>query len=660
MSFSFLAFSTIAISVVILGPIIAHMAKHKPNVDKPYGAMMLLKRVVKKVKRRRRLRDLPLLFIRIAALLFVVLTAMKPELIVPDTAIHSDQVVFIVDNSMSMSLETEKGTLLEQARSQAAKLLRDLPDQTKIGVISGNIQSPGFVSKGQALELIDQISPTWSETDLAFQIDQARLLLVEKPGEVLIFTDEAGPGVVDSANNAVYNLVESGSTLIPMVFRGKKGNAAIKKVNYGEGVEGGTLKVEIEAYGTVEEELLITVTLPDDTVLRAFTDLKENSNLAFTIPPSVPGGIAKVQIEGDALKLDNTFSFYLSRVGASGVLVVDGDPGPTPIMSEVYFLERALSPWGNLSQLVPKIITPAGLQHLDRQKHQVVFLANVSEPRPYGSLLSEFVRAGGNLIITSGANVTADRYNSAFSEILPAPLRRVRDLVPLDAKRGISLLLPEVTGLFEPFQRRGRLGFRKIATRRIIGLEPFTEDENVKTLLTLEGDIPWLVEKRTGSGRVLFLATSIDLAWSNFPLQSVFIPFIQRMVSWLGGDVGSVSDKNGIVDSPVCIPSPSGNLQLIDPLGQQKPVITKGGETCFTPIMPGGHQLSMVEGPLLFSIAVNTSINESDVQHYSSLGEYQSQLDPMLLKRKISLGWWTLVVSLLLFALQSIFGTKNA
>ena len=40
------------------------------------------------------------------------------------------------------------------------------------------------------------------------------------------------------------------------------------------------------------------------------------------------------------------FHFHLPRIGASRVLVVDGDPGAASIDSEVYFLERALSPLG--------------------------------------------------------------------------------------------------------------------------------------------------------------------------------------------------------------------------------------------------------------------------------------------------------------------------
>ena len=52
------------------------------------------------------------------------------------------------------------------------------------------------------------------------------------------------------------------------------------------------------------------------------------------------------RVEDAHLELDDTRYFHLPRVGASRVMVVDGDPGATAMASEVYFLERALAPWG--------------------------------------------------------------------------------------------------------------------------------------------------------------------------------------------------------------------------------------------------------------------------------------------------------------------------
>ena len=64
MSLSFLAPAALVLSALCVLPIIAHMARQKPKVETPFGAMMLLKRVVKRLRRRRRIRDWFLFLLR--------------------------------------------------------------------------------------------------------------------------------------------------------------------------------------------------------------------------------------------------------------------------------------------------------------------------------------------------------------------------------------------------------------------------------------------------------------------------------------------------------------------------------------------------------------------------------------------------------------------
>ena len=99
----------------------------------------------------------------------------------------------------------------------------------------------------------------------------------------------------------------------------------------------------------------------------------------ITVPPEVPGGVAWARVADPSLALDDTRYFHLPRVGASRVLVVDGDPGATAVASEVYFLERALAPWGGgRGGVLPEIKALSGLAELDPERHRVVILANVA------------------------------------------------------------------------------------------------------------------------------------------------------------------------------------------------------------------------------------------------------------------------------------------
>ena len=54
-----------------------------------------------------------------------------------------------------------------------------------------------------------------------------------------------------------------------------------------------------------------------------------------------------------------------------------------------------------------------------------------------------------------------------------------------------------------------------------------------QVLARFDGGAPALLERRIGTGRVLLWASTLDLAWSDFPLKPVFLPFVHRAVRHL-------------------------------------------------------------------------------------------------------------------------------
>ncbi len=97
----------VALSVLAAIPVIAHLTRRRPTRRVPYGAMMLLKRVVKIRKRRRRLFDPLVLLLRVLAVFAVVVASTRPELhypgVLPDD-VPTGPVVILIDDSLSMDL----------------------------------------------------------------------------------------------------------------------------------------------------------------------------------------------------------------------------------------------------------------------------------------------------------------------------------------------------------------------------------------------------------------------------------------------------------------------------------------------------------------------------------------------------------------------------
>jgi hypothetical protein len=377
--------------------------------------------------------------------------------------------------------------------------------------------------------------------------------------------------------------------------------------------------------------------------------------------------VSWVRVDDAALPVDNTRYFHLPRVGASRVLVIDGDPGTTPIRSETYFLERALAPWGALrGGVLPEVGSSASLATLDPEAHRVVFLANVAEPGPYTAQLVDFVRAGGGLVISGGENVTAQRYNGALRDLLPSLLRKPRNLVGLDASGGNPLVLPGDLPIFRAFNRSGRAGQARITARRVLTFEPYSESEEIRTLATWEGGIPALVERRVGLGRVLVWTSTLDTGWGNAPLQAAFLPLIQQLVGALGGEAqGSGARHQGLVGQQVTVPL-GAILQSHDPLlrdheGKEVPFrreATRDG-IVFNPQSPGAYQLSLDGAAPLAWIAVNTDPNESNLSPGLDLAEAEAEIAPELFLREASLGLGALWGALALLLLQGLISRQR-
>jgi hypothetical protein len=677
LSFSLLVPLSLALSVLIVGPILAHLARQKPVERIPFGAMMLLQRLVKRIRRQSRLRDLLLLILRVLAILLLVLAAAQPRLRwkgdLPEFG-KSGRVVFLIDNSLSMG-QVEKGqTLMARAREAALKRLKHLPIGAQVAVVPFGGKASSFSEDlhdqlDRARVNLEGIQVGYGDTDLRGALHEARRLLAGKPGEVLIYTDEAGPIAADEATLELELLLDNGVSVIPIPFGPKvPRNLAVVSAEYGEGLEGGSILTRIMNYGPDAVEVLLTVGLPDGSEIAVFLDVEAYSSAEeqVTVPPEVPGGVAWAKVEDPHLSLDNIRYFHLPRVGASHVLVVDGDPGATAVASEVYFLERALAPWGGArGGVLPEVKALSGLADLDEERHRVVILANVADPGPYAAKLVDFVRQGGGLIITGGENVTNEGYNGPLRDLLPAPLRKRRNLVDLSAQGGIPLALPSTSEpLFSAFSRGGRSALTKITARRVLTFEAFKQTDSLRVLAEWEGGIPALLERRVGRGRVLVWTSTFDLGWGNAPIQSAFMPLIQRMISLLGGAGSGSSERLQVrAGEPVSLALPQGLMSsgpeplLIGPDGEPVGFQIQGQENPilrFHPRTPGAYSLGLEGAPPMAWIAANVAPEESDVRVSRPLAAVEAEIAPELFMREARLARPLLLGAMALLFFQAL------
>ncbi|MDP2312569.1 MAG: VWA domain-containing protein [Pseudomonadota bacterium] len=652
-----LAPAALALAALLAGPILAHLSKRQPRERRPFGALLLLERLQRRLHRRRRLQDRLLLLARLLAIAAVILAAARPQaqwLGGPPTFGGTGNVIVILDDSLSMDQRMMGEPAFALARKDAAAQVRALAPGVRVAVIrtggTATMLTAGFTADASlAASLVEAVEQSYGGTDLRGAFTLARTTLEGAAGEVLVYTDESGSGVVEACAGDIDRLLELGSSILPRVYGpDERRNVAPVEASYGDGLEGGTVTVTLANWGSADREVPATVHLPDGAQITAFATVPGATDAGpgtvetrFTVPRQAEGGVARVEVDDPDLPLDNARYFHLPRIGASRVLVVDGDPGSTPTRSEVYFLERALAPWAGAGGIAVDVVSPSGLAKLDPTTHRVAFLANVADPAAQAPQLVDFVRRGGGLVIGMGDNVTAERYDSALASLLPAPLRKTRDLVSLTADDGASLRPPDVEGidLFRVFARAGRESFARVHTRRVMTTDPPVGDD-VSVLLTYADGVPALLERRIGNGRVLLWTSTFDLGWTNLPLQAVFMPFVQRLTGYLGGDAGGAAfTADGVVDAPVTLsfPPAGGDPEVTGPDGGIVASERGIGTLGFTPARPGAYAAVPTGLPPLAWVAVNTSASESDVRRGTSLVEAQAEIAPERLRRTFDL-----------------------
>ena len=643
-------------------PILAHLIRRPPKEKWFFGAMYLLQRIQQKDTTRNRLDDWLLLLLRIVLLLMLGLAVMRPELqwTKPNQQTeYSTRVVVLVDASLSMAQTlspSDNITAFEWSKAELIERLKEDQGQRRFELaVFGASVEPVFSDWQEDTALmsaaLQELKQTEATTNLAGALQWARQRFDGKGGEIWLYTDQAGQHS-ESFKTEVELLVEQNVALIPhFPTIVEPSNLAIVGATYGAGVEGGTLRFTVENFGESAVETRCLTTLPDGTEINTIVNVpaSEKVDSFVTIPRVSNGGVGTIEVMDERLKLDNRWYFHLPQIGASKVVLVDGDPGTAPIDSEVYFMERALAPTGLGASMVPETIGDVSAIQPNVEEHAVIVLANVANPGAGVGELVEYVRSGGGLLLSLGGNTQITTTNQVWSQLLPAPLKD-RFSLSDDYQYGVPSRVVDVEHpVFTPFQRLGLLGFSSAKWIDVFRLASDVAD-NTTTLLELENGMPLLLEYSVGKGTVCLLLGSLDIESSNFPLQAVYMPFVQRLIGHLGGQAQGGERVEAILGETILMTVPDG-IQSAFWKSKEGPMqaVIQGGQTKLITQRSGAYHLQIDDTNTLGQVAVNTNRLESDIVVHAPLLEVAAEVEPEAFKEKQELGAWFVSAGLLLF-----------
>lgn len=257
----------------------------------------------------------------------------------------------------------------------------------------------------------------------------------------------------------------------------------------------------------------------------------------------------------DSLAADNV-AFFAARVRAAiPVLVVDGDPSTEFGKSESFFLQRALTPPGNIaSGIDAEVVSDSEFELKSLAPYQVVFVCNVyrlSAPRL--ASLRAWVEAGGGLVVFPSGQVDDKAYDESLyangEGLLPRRMVTVAGDETAQTFVGFSVAQPDHPAV-RVFQGEAAVLLEAAKVFRWWKLdEPSNAADNSRggTVVMRLSDAdrtPALIERAFGKGRVAQFCFGADADWSDWPREPSYVIVLQELARFLARSAG---DSSGLL-----------------------------------------------------------------------------------------------------------------
>ena len=327
----------------------------------------------------------------------------------------------------------------------------------------------------------------------------------------------------------------------------------------------------------------------------------------------------------DGSTLDDRRFFTIEIDRGIAVAIVKARKHEIPYLDDSFYVEQALSPGpsGN-SAIRPTVLTADELPGEPLSQYRVVFCVNLPAPGAEAAeRLRRYVADGGNLVWIAGDNVDPAAYNSmnaaAQANLLPAALVDVRVAAGGSERDSWNVGFldkehPALGDLVEPASL-----YQSVLVYRHVRMDA-AGSPDARVLARLDDGEAVLAERSIDKGRVLMLATSAHVGWTNLPLRPIFLPLVVRLTFWLSG---SEQDRREVLaGSPLVLELDSGaaagqgGVEVQPPSGEIIRLNTEGtgGSTRQTFSYPDTHQIGIYQlrplgaagaAPIAFSVNVD-------------------------------------------------------
>jgi hypothetical protein len=532
-------------------PILIHLFNLRKLKKIEFSTLAFLKELQKNKIRKVKLKQWILLALRVLIILFLVLAFARPTLkglaIGGTTSAAKTTAVFIIDDTFSMSVIDNQGSLLNQAKAAANKLLKDFQegDEVALILVSQADEEEPAVSKSifDFQKAIDAVEPSYKSGMLHNAVTKAASIIDQSKNfnkEIYILSDfQSGRLAAEKYLSDLSQVLNERVRIYAVNYSGKEiYNLGIDDIKVNtqifEKEKPVNFSVTVTNYSKRSvDNVIVSLFVNNERSAQVSTNLESGESKQLNIDAVVKTtGFVNVfaEIEDDEILQDNRRYTNIFVPDNIPIIIFTDEPG------DARFVELALTALENQNTFVITKKNISELSAYDLKKYEVVILIG-SQNLNAVERLKDYALNGGSLFIAPGSKSSLTNYQQMLSGIgLPNPsasIGKIGDVMNSFQFDNTDLNHPVFQNIFSAKEKA------KIESPEIYTYIKINTQGKGRSIISMQDGSSFLSEYRIKNGKIFLFSSSPILSWSNFPLKSIFVPLINKSVLYLAS-----KDKN--------------------------------------------------------------------------------------------------------------------
>ena len=504
-------------------PIIIHLFYFRRFKKVYFTNVRFLQEIKDESSARRKLRNLLVLLMRCLAVAFLVFAFAQPFLPANDAEVNVGQkaVSVFVDNSFSMGALSEDVPLLEKAKTRARDIVTAYGVEDRFQILTNDFEGrhQRLLSQEDALALIDEVEPTPAVRNLTSVLQRQEQALATGGTD-----NEYAYLISDFQRNITDLTTELDTTLeinlVPLQSVQER-NVAIDTAWFEAPAQvlnqTNPLVVRVRNYGN-EDADNIRLAIRRDGQSQPVGTLNVPAGRTVTDTVNLTllrtgWHLVSLELTDFPVQFDDTYHLAFEVADRIRVLTVDNGGANQ-------FLQRALTNFPNFDA---ERRAARELNYAALPDYQLVILDELPEVSSgLATALTDFMEAGGNVLVFPAANANAETYNAFLRRNRANELRNYQT-----QERGIGTVNTQEFVFSDVFENRSA-NLRLPTTQGNFALTRFS-DRGEETLLTYRDGTTALAKFRTGDGNLYLSAAPLDEDVNNLVRSGeIFVPLLYK------------------------------------------------------------------------------------------------------------------------------------